>query len=120
MFISCSTADAPTRDLLNSQHLANDELCGLVDYCYHSGTREGLQVAAMILLGIYGGLTGGCGSCGYLHLPTTAGHWMPTVQCLAALGRCTNSLAQKPEAATRGFSNRVHCKCSAAQCPVLV
>jgi hypothetical protein len=53
----CSTADAPTRDLLNSQHLTNDELCGLVDYCYKTGTREGLQqVAAMVLLGIYGGL----------------------------------------------------------------
>ncbi len=48
--------DAPTRDLLNSQHLTNDELCALVDYCYQTGTREGLQVAAMVLLGIYGGL----------------------------------------------------------------
>ncbi len=52
----CSTADAPTRDLLNSQHLTNDELCALVDYCYKTGSREGLQVAAMVLLGIYGGL----------------------------------------------------------------
>ncbi len=52
----CSTADAPTRDLLNNQHLTNDELCALVDYCYRTGSREGLQVAAMILLGIYGGL----------------------------------------------------------------
>ncbi len=52
----CSTADAPTHDLLNSQHLTNDELCSLVDYCYKTGTREGLQVAAMVLLGIYGGL----------------------------------------------------------------
>jgi hypothetical protein len=49
----CSTADAPTRDLLNSQHLTNDELCALVDYCYKTGTTEGLQVAAMVLLGIY-------------------------------------------------------------------
>jgi hypothetical protein len=52
----CSTADAPTRDLLNSQHLTNDELCALVDYCYQTGTREGLQVSAIVLLGIYGGL----------------------------------------------------------------
>jgi hypothetical protein len=27
-----------------------------VHYCYKTGTREGLQVAAMVLLGIYGGL----------------------------------------------------------------
>jgi hypothetical protein len=53
---NCSTADAPTRDLLNSQHLTNDELCALVDYCYQTGTREGLRVAAVVLLGIYGGL----------------------------------------------------------------
>ncbi len=55
----CSTADAPTRDLLNSQHLTNDELCAmcaLVDYCYKTGSREGMQVVAMVLLGIYGGL----------------------------------------------------------------
>ncbi len=52
----CSTADAATRDLLNSQHLTNDELCALVDYCYQTGTTEGLRVAAMVLLGIYGGL----------------------------------------------------------------
>ena len=51
-----STVDAPTRDLLNSQHLTNDDLCALVDYCYKTGTTEGLQVAAMVLLGIYGGL----------------------------------------------------------------
>ncbi len=48
--------DAPTRDLLNSQHLTNGELCALVDYCYQTGTREGLQVEAMVLLRIYGGL----------------------------------------------------------------
>ena len=44
MHILCSTADAPTRDLLNSQHLTNDELCALVDYCnycYKTGSREG-------------------------------------------------------------------------------
>ncbi len=56
MHVLCSTADAPTRDLLNSQHLTNDELCALVDYCYKTSSREGLQVAAMVLLGIYGGL----------------------------------------------------------------
>jgi hypothetical protein len=69
--IHCSTADAPTRDLLNSQHLTNNELCALVDYCYRTGTREGLQVAAMVLLGIYGGLRWAW-QLWHLHLPHTA------------------------------------------------
>jgi hypothetical protein len=35
----CSTADAPTRDLLKSQHLTNDELCNLVGYCNEGGLQ---------------------------------------------------------------------------------
>ena len=50
-----SVEEAPTKDLLTSQFLTPEELRALLGNCRRQGTRLGLQTAAMITVGVYGG-----------------------------------------------------------------
>jgi hypothetical protein len=53
---ACSVEDAPTKDLLTSQFFTPDEIRQLLVHCRTLGGRLGLQTAAMVTMGIYGGL----------------------------------------------------------------
>jgi hypothetical protein len=48
--------DAPTKDLLTSQFFTTDELRRVLLHCRGLGSWLGLQIAAMVTLGVYGGL----------------------------------------------------------------
>ncbi len=52
----CSVEDAPTKDLLTSKCFTPDEIKQLLLHCRTLGSRLGLQTAAMVTTGIYGGL----------------------------------------------------------------
>ncbi len=52
----CSVEDAPTKDLLTSQFFMPDEIRQLLVHCRTLGSRLGLQTAAMVTMGMYGGL----------------------------------------------------------------
>ena len=52
----CSVEDAPTKDLLTSKFFTPDEIKQLLLHCRTLGSRLGLQTAAMVTTGIYGGL----------------------------------------------------------------
>jgi hypothetical protein len=46
----------PTKDLLTSKFFTPDEIKQLLLHCRTLGSRLGLQTAAMVTTGIYGGL----------------------------------------------------------------
>jgi hypothetical protein len=46
----------PTKDLLTSKFFTPDEVKQLLLHCRMLGSRLGLQTAAMVTTGIYGGL----------------------------------------------------------------
>jgi hypothetical protein len=56
LMLACSVEDAPAKDLLTSQFFTPDEIRQLLVHCRTLGCRLGLQTAAMVTMGIYGGL----------------------------------------------------------------
>jgi hypothetical protein len=52
----CSVEEAPTKDSLTAQFFTPSEISQLLVRCRALGSRLGLQTAAMVMMGIYGGL----------------------------------------------------------------
>jgi hypothetical protein len=54
--LACSVEEAPTKDSLTAQFFTPSEISQLLVHCRTLGSRLGLQTAAMVTMGIYGGL----------------------------------------------------------------
>jgi hypothetical protein len=51
-----SVEEAPSKDSLTAQFFTPNEISQLLVHCRMLGSRLGLQTAAMVTMGIYGGL----------------------------------------------------------------
>ncbi len=57
LMLACSVEEArPTKDSLTAQFFNPNEISQLLVHCRTLGSRLGLQIAAMVTMGIYGGL----------------------------------------------------------------
>ncbi len=56
LLLACSVEEAPTKDSLTAQFFTPSEISQLLVHCRTLGSRLGLQTAAMVTMGIYGGL----------------------------------------------------------------